>query len=193
MGHSVRGSALTTNLAALTRATAGTLGSTRALLRCVLTRGRPQALIAAGCAARRRPHRKSAAPTVTAVVCMNILFAACGGGPLFPNPVIKEGRTTVTITGTGINPQVAPVSAACRSSDCLFYVKFVNADTVPHDLQSDPHPDHWTCVQFNTQVGRIGPGESKEIIANGCDLGRFRGYHDETRPDDLRFHGQIIQ
>lgn len=129
---------------------------------------------------------------------MNILFAACDGGPLAPglgSPiVITEGRTTVTITGTGISPQVAQVSAACRSSNCLFYVKFVNADTVPHDLQSDPHPDHSTCVQFNTQVGRIGPGESKEIIANGaCDFGRFRGYHDETRPDDPRFQGQIVQ
>lgn len=49
-------------------------------------------------------------------------------------------------------------------------------------------------MQFNTGVGRIGPGESKEIVVNGaCDLGRFRGSHDETRPDDLRFQGQIVQ
>jgi hypothetical protein len=189
---------MTTKLAAVARATAGTLGSTRALavLRCVLPRGRRHALETAGCVGQRRLRRKPAAPAVAAVVCMNILFAACDGGPLGPglgSPiVITEGRTTVTITGTGLNPQVVGEAATCRSSNCLFYVKFVNEDTVPHDLQSDPHPDHSTCVRFNTEVGRIGPGESREIIANGCDFSRFRGYHDETRPDDPRFHGQIV-
>lgn len=123
---------------------------------------------------------------------MTVLFNACGLGGLGPSIVITEGRTTVTITDTGINPQVVRESMTCRSSSCLFYVKFVNDDTVPHDLQSDPHPDHWTCVKFNTEVGRIGPGESREIIANGCDFGQFRGYHDETRPDDPRFQGQIL-
>ena len=111
---------MTPNLAALTRATAGTLGSTRVPFRCVQTRGRRQALIAAGCVAQRRPRRKSAAPAVAAVVCLNILFAACDGGPLGPgfgSPiVITEGRATVTITGTGLNPQVVAESATCRSS-----------------------------------------------------------------------------
>lgn len=130
-----------------------------------------------------------------AAVAVNVLFAACGLGGLAglgAGPtVITHGLATVTITAAGINPPVVRESTTCPSSSCLFHVKFVNDDTVVHDLQSDPHPDHSTCAQFNTGVGRLEPGQSKEIVANSCDFSRFRGYHDETRLDDPRFQGQI--
>lgn len=128
-----------------------------------------------------------------AAVGLNVLFAACelggvgGVGPI----VVTNGLAIVTITADGITPPVVRESTTCPSSNCLFYVRFVNSDTVAHDLRSDPHPDHWTCAQFNTGVGRIEPGQSKEIIANSCDFSRFRGYHDETRLDDPRFRGEI--
>ena len=72
-------------------------------------------------------------------------------------------------------------------------MKFVNDDSVSHDVQSDSHPAHSTCVGFNSGIGRIGPGQSHEILINNvCSLAQFRGYHDETRLDAPRFQGQVV-
>lgn len=130
-----------------------------------------------------------------AAVGLNVLFAACDPGMvgLGASPTFADVTAVVTITADGINPQVVGESITCANvkGNCLFNVRFVNNDTVAHDLRADPHPDHWTCAQFNTGVGRLEPGQSREIIANSCDFSRFRGYHDETRLDDPRFRGEI--
>jgi len=46
-------------------------------------------------------------------------------------------------------------------------------------------------VRFNTTIGLIAPGESKEVEITGCDLSPFVAFHDETRLDDPRFQGRI--
>ena len=139
----------------------------------------------------------TATPALVATVSMNLLFSACGGPAFLPSGPITfppDVRTTVTITDAGVNPQVVHVTTTCGQTDCRLYVRFVNNDSVSHDLQSDPHPAHSTCVLFNSGIGRIGPGQSREIAINGaCSLAQFRGYHDETRLDDPRFQGQVVQ
>ncbi len=118
----------------------------------------------------------TATPALVAAVSMNLLFSACGGPAFFPSGPITfppDVYTTVTITDAGVTPQVVRVTATCGQTNCNLYVKFVNNDSVAHDLQSDPHPAHSTCVRFNSGIGRIDPGQSREITINGaCSLVR---------------------
>jgi hypothetical protein len=130
-----------------------------------------------------------------AAVGLNVLFAACDPGMvgLGASPTFTYVTAVVTITADGINPQVVLESTTCAKvkGNCLLSVRFVNNDTVAHDLLSDPHPDHSTCAPFNRDVGRIEPGQSKEFSMTSCN--NSRSYHDETRLDDSHFRGEIVR
>lgn len=132
-----------------------------------------------------------AAVVIVAAIGADVLLSACGGGvgpTALPTTTTTE-RTTVTITANGLVPGVVTVPV-CRGW-CFFVVQIVNEDTVAHDMQSDPHPEHTGCLRFNTTIGRIEPGQSKEVEITGCDLSRFGAFHDDTRLDDPRFQARI--
>jgi hypothetical protein len=67
-------------------------------------------------------------------------------------------------------------------------VRFVNSDTQPHSMGSDPHPDHTDCPEIN-QVGFLAPGQSRET-GNFVQT-RTCGYHDHDNPTVTRWHGSI--
>lgn len=68
-------------------------------------------------------------------------------------------------------------------------VLFINNDTRPHNMTSDPHPEHDECPAIN-QVGLLQPGQQREtgnmVIVRTC------GYHDHDNPDTNGLKGQII-
>ena len=105
--------------------------------------------------------------------------AACGKGPTNPSGTTS---TTVTITPAGVNPKSVEIALGSR-------VRFVNNDTVEHEIGSDPHPDHTDCPPIN-QVGLLKPGEQREtgnfVIARSC------GYHDHEDPTNTNWQGTII-
>lgn len=65
---------------------------------------------------------------------------------------------------------------------------FVNEDVRPHDMSSDPHPDHTICPEIN-QAGFLLPGQSREtgnfVRAMSC------GFHDHDDPTDETLTGTI--
>ena len=129
----------------------------------------------------------TAALVIAAAVTLGVLLsAACypGFGTISPE---TPQRLTVTITQNGVTPATVK-PPICRSSFCVVYVTFVNRDSVPHDMRSDPHPTHTQCLYIN-QLGAIAPDQSKEASLLGCSLPL--SYHDDTRPDDQRFWGRI--
>lgn len=141
-------------------------------------------------------QRRAVAPAMAAMVIagaigVDVLLSACGGAaPDVLGPETPQ-RLTVTITESGVSPATVK-PPVCRSSFCVVYVTFVNRDSVPHDIQSDPHPAHSQCLALNRNIGSIAPGASEETSMLGCTRpDRFVGYHDETRPDDQRFWGRI--
>jgi hypothetical protein len=69
-------------------------------------------------------------------------------------------------------------------------VEFVNQDSQAHDIQSNPHPAHTECAELNVGVIEAGQRVSIGLLQLTQDS-RTCGYHDETRPDDARFHGSI--
>jgi plastocyanin len=87
---------------------------------------------------------------------------------------------TITITASGVSPSSVTVSPGQR-------VTFVNNDSRPHDMSSDPHPDHTDCPEIT--VGFLSAGQS----GTTQNLNRVRtcGFHDHNQPDVANLQGTI--
>src|SRR5262245_66637958 len=105
-------------------------------------------------------------------------FAACDKASPSPPPVES---TTITITSAGASPKNVIIALGQR-------VLFINNDTRPHNMTSDPHPDHMDCPDIN-QVGFLNPGQSREtgnmVVARTC------GFHDHDMPGVTGLQGSI--
>jgi plastocyanin len=128
-----------------------------------------------------------------AVIMVAALAAGCGGGggddggggpPTGPggggNPPVAT--TTITITSAGVSPQRITVPPGSR-------VTFINNDTRPHDMFSDPHPNHGDCPPLD-DVGFLQPGQTK--LSGNLTVVRTCGFHDHNLPDVTSLQGQII-
>ena len=124
------------------------------------------------------------------VLCVAIGSLACGssggdGPSQTPSPSPTPlGPPTMTITASGVNPQVL------HTFDAQETITFINDDVRAHDMRSDPHPSHSDCPSMN--VGTMMPGERREIT--GPSLPRFAlcYYHDESDPTNSVFRGVVV-
>ena len=121
-----------------------------------------------------------------------VLFTGCGGGSSntgspsgggtggggTPNP-----STTITITTSGgVSPKTLTVARGTQ-------VTFVNNDNRPHDMESNPHPEHTDCPEL-MQVGFLAAGQSKQ--SGNLNIARTCGYHDHEDPTNTNWQGSII-
>ena len=130
------------------------------------------------------------------------LSCGCGdsGGPSMPwtpSPAPAAGPpkplegATITITGAGFALDSAS-AAAFKIGELRVYqgarLTFVNQDSVPHDVLSDPPHIHTDCPEFNA-AGFIVPGQTR----NTDPLSRVVscGFHDHLRESDPRFVGKV--
>lgn len=130
-------------------------------------------------------HRLAAA---AALVLLAFGVSACGGGD-DPGAGPSGGGgggtggpvgATITITASGVSPQSVTVAAGSR-------VTFVNNDTRPHDMNSDPHPEHTDCRELNVgflQTGQSGTSQNLNTV-------RTCGFHDHNQPDVNSLKGTI--
>jgi len=113
------------------------------------------------------------------------LGSACGGNDTAPSPPPGGGGggggTTITITASGVSPKTLTVPRGTQ-------VTFTNNDSVPHEMNSDPHPVHTDCIEINS-VSFLSPGQSK-MTAN-LNTARTCGYHDHNRNTDTSLQGTI--
>ena len=98
-----------------------------------------------------------------------------GGGSTTP-PVATN---TITITSSGASPRSITVAPGSR-------VTFVNNDTRPHDMQSDPHPEHTNCPAINEF---LQPNQSSST--DNLNTVRTCGYHDHNDPTNQGLLGSI--
>ena len=77
------------------------------------------------------------------VLCSTL---ACASGPSSPSP----DNATITIDRSGVSPASVRINAPSR-------VTFVNNDTRPHTMVSDPVGIHSDCPPIN-DVGFLAPG-----------------------------------
>ena len=128
----------------------------------------------------------SIAATALAAAC---LVAACGGndstGPSNGGSGGNTGggstnTTTITITSAGVSPRDITVTVGSR-------VTFVNNDSQPHDMDSNPHPDHTDCPALN--IGFIAAGA--QGISQNLNTARTCGFHDHNQPSNTNLQGII--
>ena len=122
-------------------------------------------------------------------VAASCAIAACGGsssstGPSSPTapPADAVAATTITIANGAVSPKNVRVTRGTQ-------VTFINNDSQPHNMTSDPHPDHGDCPEINS-VGVINPGQTKRtdnMITNRAVC----GFHDHDRFDVAGLQGSI--
>jgi plastocyanin len=115
------------------------------------------------------------------------LSAACGGGssnPNNPSPNPGPGTSGATIT-IGANRAVSPSTVTINPGES---VTFVNNDSIPHDMASDPHPAHGDCPAINA-LGVISPGTSK--LTSALTASRTCSFHDHNDPTNTSLQGRI--
>ena len=116
------------------------------------------------------------------VAALLISCAACDDSPS-STPNNPSNPYTITISSSGIvSPKQLTVPPGTR-------VLFVNNQSRPHNMTSDPHPEHLDCPELN-QVGLLNAGQSREsgnlVIVRTC------GFHDHDDPDNVNLRGSII-
>ena len=119
--------------------------------------------------------------------------AACSGGdagdgsnptPTSPSATPSSSAATaatITITAAGASPRSVTVAVGA-------HVTFANNDTRPHDMVSNPHPDHTDCPALN-QVGFLMPGQTRQT--GPLTTPRTCGFHDHDRDADTSLQGTI--
>jgi plastocyanin len=128
--------------------------------------------------------------TATFLTALFALVASSCGGDGGGNPQGPSGGgggggggtvgATITITSAGVSPKNVTVTPGSR-------VTFVNNDNRPHDMSSDPHPDHTDCPTAN--VGFIQAGQSG--TTQNLNTVRTCGFHDHNQPSETALQGTI--
>ena len=122
-----------------------------------------------------------------------LLLAGCGSGsssnnvpapsPTTPvtTPPGAVATNTITITNNTVSPKDIVVAVGAQ-------VTFVNNDARPHDMESNPHPEHTDCPAL-AQVGFLNPGQSRQ--SGNLTVARICGFHDHTLADVVGLQGSI--
>jgi len=112
---------------------------------------------------------------------------ACGGGggsptsPPSPTP-LPSVAATITITSSGVDQKRVQIPVGGR-------VAFVNNDSVPHEMASDPHPVHTDCPPLN-EVGALAPGRTG--VSGALTIARSCGFHDHGQPTNAALQGTVV-
>jgi len=120
----------------------------------------------------RKVLRRAAVPFVAAAV----VAAACN------SPLSPTSAATITITATGVSPNEVHIKA-------WNHVTFINNDTRPHNIVSDPVNEHSDCPSIN-EVGYIPAGSSRDTRT--LSITRVCGFHDHLNLDDDTMRGRIV-
>jgi hypothetical protein len=107
-----------------------------------------------------------------------IAALGCGSSPAGPS----SADATITITASGVSPAEVRIKA-------WGHVMFVNNDTRPHIIASDPYQTHSDCPPIN-DVGFLSPGERRQT--GTLNQPRVCGFHDHNNEFDTTLQGRII-
>jgi plastocyanin len=125
------------------------------------------------------------------VAAFVIGLPACGGSsPSAGTPPTTPPTTTapapsgptITITAAGVSPKQLEITVGSR-------VTFTNNDSVPHEMHSDPHPDHVDCPPIN-EVSALTPGQFRQTGV--FSSARTCGYHDHGQSTNTSLQGTIV-
>ncbi len=101
-----------------------------------------------------------------------------GGASGGPGP---SGATITIVNGGSLSPNTVTIGVGQS-------VTFVNNDTQPHQIASNPHPTHTDCPAINA-LGSIAPGQTK--LTDAFSTARSCGFHDHNDPGNAALQGTI--
>jgi plastocyanin len=129
---------------------------------------------------------------VTASIAVLGFLAACGGSSTSPSGgvtvIVKDGGVggtsgaTITITGAGVNTPNVTVAVGQT-------VTFVNNDNRPHEMASNPHPQHGSCPSMEAGLGTIAAGQTK--VTHAFANAGACGFHDHLDDGNNGLKGTI--
>jgi hypothetical protein len=132
----------------------------------------------------------------TATLALAAAMTACGGSESGGGPSNSGGggtgggggggtgtiAATITIGANGaVSPRDVTVPVGSR-------VTFVNNHNAPHDMASDPHPEHSNCPDLNL-VGFLSPNQSR--TSGNLNTPRTCGFHDHINDTNPALQGVI--
>jgi plastocyanin len=131
---------------------------------------------------------------MAAAIVVASAVMACGGGggstPTTPTtPTSPTNPTTPTATATitiGTDGRVSPSSVTITPGG---RVTMINNHSRPHDMSSDPHPEHTQCPEIN-QIGFLSTGQSR--TSGNFNTARTCGFHDHNEENNTALQGRII-
>ena len=94
-----------------------------------------------------------------------------------PEPVQLLADPIVKITAAGLQPQVLHIASVS--------ITFINNDSRPHDIRSDPHPAHSECALMN--LGVIPAGATMQTAS--LTVGQGCSFHDDMNLGNQAFQG----
>ena len=141
--------------------------------------------------------KQSVSMALGVAVIVAVTAAACGGGGSSPTTPTPTPTPTPPPTGGGGNPATATITIGANGAVSPASVTiapggrvtFVNSHNQPHDMSSDPHPEHTQCPEINS-VGFLTAGQTR--TTSNLNTARTCGFHDHNLPDDTRLQGRII-
>lgn len=138
-------------------------------------------------------------PTVFLALAVALTVSCGGGGSSSPTSPSGGGTgssgggggtsgggvsSTATIT-IGADGAVTPANVTITQGG---RVTFVNNHNRPHDMSSDPHPEHTQCPEIN-QVGFLQAGQTR--TTGNLNTVRRCGFHDHNEPTNNSLIGSI--
>ena len=133
--------------------------------------------------------RNSILSGLMAAAAVAVTAAACGGSsstPTNPTPPPTTGGTSTATITIGSDGRVSPSNVTITLGG---RVTFVNNHNTPHDMSSDPHPEHTDCPAM-AQVGFLSPGQQR--TSGNFTVARTCGFHDHNRELDTGLQGRIV-
>ncbi len=115
--------------------------------------------------------------------------SSSGSSPSAPSPTSPTSTpagavvtTTITITNGVASPKDIIVTRGSQ-------VTFINNDSQPHNMTSDPHPEHTDCPEINS-VGVLSVGQTRQT-SNMVTTRAVCGFHDHDQPNVAGLQGSI--
>jgi plastocyanin len=122
-----------------------------------------------------------------AVAASLAVIAGCGSKSSGTSPTpsltcstLPDART-ILIVNNAVCPQTLTVPRGSQ-------VTFINNDNRPHQMNSDPHPEHTNCTELN-QVGHLEAGQSRQ--SGNLNIARTCGFHDHINDQNRALQGTI--
>ncbi len=135
---------------------------------------------------RRRRMRRAICIASAAAITGALACGGSGGGSTTgPSTTITcstlPDSKTILIANNAVCPQTLTVPRGTQ-------VTFINNDSRPHEMYSDPHPEHTDCPELN-QVGHLEPGQRHD--SGNLNTPRRCGFHDHINFENRALQGTI--